>query len=254
MTKENMSEIAEAVQNLYETFARYPRPAVIESCPCGCTKPDATAHLVAVPLQELRFPDLLDYCFSAITTQGTVNDFRYLLPRLLQGIAEEPCGCNPEILFGKLSYAKWQTWPEDEIEAVNAYLRAFWRKALRSFPLEEHLPAFFEIEPVLASIARTGEALDWYLNTWTETPTGEADQLLIQFITMHGEEFSNGRTFSEAFWADSKLQAAALRSWLIRFDTLQRVSNATHFLQSDGFEHLFDPAVQVLRAEAQRTA
>jgi hypothetical protein len=248
-----MSEVTEAVQNLYETFARYPRPDVIESCPCGCTKPDATAHLTAVPLRNLRFAELLDYCFSAIMTQGSVNDFRYLLPRLLQGIAEEQCGCNPEILFGKLSYAKWLTWPEDEIVAVRRYLRALWSKALNTFPLEEHLPAFFEIETMLASIARTGESLDWYLTTWSGTATEEADQHLIQFVTMYGGDFSNGRTFTEAFWADCKPQAAALRRWLLRTDTLQRVTQSAHLLRSDGFEHFFEPAVEILRDEAKKS-
>jgi hypothetical protein len=247
-----MAEIAEAVQKLYETFGRYPRPAVIEICPCGCTKPEATVHLVAAPLRNLRFADLGDYCFSAITTQGSVNDFRYLLPRLLQGIAEEPCGCNPEIVFGKLSCAKWMTWPENEVAAVRTYLKALWRRALISFPLEERLPAFFEIETPLASIAKTAESLDWYLNEWTETTTKEADQHLIQFVTMYGGEFRDGRTLTEAFWADSKPQATALRSWLLRIDTLERVTRAGHLLRSDGFEHLFAPAVKSLREEAQR--
>jgi hypothetical protein len=247
-----MSEVTEAVQNLYETFARYPRPDVIESCPCGCTKPDATTHLVAVPLRNLHFAELADYCFSAITTQGSVNDFRYLLPRLLQGIAEEQCGCNPEILFGKLSYAKWLTWPEDEIAAVRCYLRALWRKALNIFPLEQHLPAFFEIETMLASIARTGESLDWYLTTWSETATEEADLHLIQFVTMNGCEFSDGRTFTEGFWTDCKPQAATLRRWLLRTDTLQRVMQSAHLLRNDGFEHLFEPAVEILRDESKK--
>src|ERR1700761_6105655 len=97
-----MTEMEEAVSLLYDTFARYPCPAVIKSCPCGCTEPEATAHLVTVPLRELRFAELADYSFSAMTTQGSIDDFRYLLPRLLQGIAEEPYSYNPEIFFGKL--------------------------------------------------------------------------------------------------------------------------------------------------------
>jgi len=243
------SEMAKVVRNLYATFARYPCPDVIESCPCGCTKPDAIAHLVALPLRELRLPDLLDFCFSALTTQGSINDFRYLLPRLLQGISEEPCGCNAEILFGKLDYAKWLTWPEDEIAAVRAYLRILWCTALNAFPLEDQLPAFFEIETVLASIAITGESLDFYLTTWTETATSEADQHLLQFVTMFGSDFSGGRTFTQGFWARCQPQAAALRRWLLRPDTLQRIRQAAHLLKNDGFEHLFQPAVEALWRE-----
>ena len=241
-----MTEIEEAVRSLYETFSRYSRPTIIESCPCGCTKPGATDHLTAVPLQMLCFAELADYSISAMTTQGSVEDFRYFVPRLFQGVTEEPYSYNPEVLFEKLRYAKWTNWQDDEIRAVKAYLHALWRKGLASFPLEEHLPAFFEIETLLASIAQTGEELEPYLQVWTETKTKEADEHLIQFVTMQGAEFSEGRTLHEAFWKDSKPQAEALRRWLLQPDTLQRIGNAECLLKRDGFEHLFGPAVEIL--------
>jgi hypothetical protein len=246
----NQPELIAAVEHLYDVFAKYSRPLTIKCCPCGCTKPDATNHLVAVPLREIPFADMLDYCFSAITTQGSVDDFKYLLPRLMQGISEEPCGCNPEILFGKLRIAKWLKWPDDEIRTVQAYLRASWHTALNTFPIEERMPAFCEIETVLASIAVTGEDLEWFLNTWTLAETQEADRNLVQFVTMFGDAFSEGRTFHEAFWAESLPQAIALRDWLLRNDTLQRLQRSTHLLPADGFEQLFQPALEGLLREA----
>jgi hypothetical protein len=242
-----MTKLDEAVEALYATFARYPRPEIIEFCPCGCTKPGATDHLVAVPLRELCFADLIDYCGSAMTTQGTVDDFRYLLPRLFQGVANEPFGSCPEFLFGDLKYAEWKTWPREEIMAVKSYLDALWRKGLRSFPLDGDLPAFsMGIEELLDSIAQTGEPLEPYLQTWTETKTQEADEHLIQFVTMHGDEFSDGQTLNEAFWKNSKPQAGELRRWILHADTLQRIANVTHLLRKDGYEHRFAPAFQVL--------
>jgi hypothetical protein len=223
---------------------------MIEICPCGCTKPGATTHLVAVPLRELRFADLADYSFSAMTTQGSLDEFRYLMPRLFQGVAEEPYSYNPEILFGKLNYAKWMSWHEDEVAAVRTYLQALWQKGLTSFSIKDHLPAFFEEETLLASIAQAGEALEPYLQIWTETRTEEADQHLIQFVTMYGEEFSLGQTLHGAFWENSKSQAEALRKWLLHPNTLQRVTNAASLLRNDGFEHLFEPALKVLRSQS----
>lgn len=241
----------EAIESLYDTFARYPRPTAIEYCPCGCTKPDATVQLVAVPLRELSFSDLDDYSVSAMTTQGSVDDFRYLLPRLLQGITEEPYGYNPEILFGKLAYAKWLNWQEDEIASVRSYLHALWKKGLNNFPLEDCLPAFTEIETLLASIARTGETLEPYLRVWTETRNEEADKHLIQFVTMYGDEFSEGRTLHEAFWEGLQLQAEDLRRWLLQTDTLRRVAGATQLLRNDGYEHLFGPALEILQKQSE---
>src|ERR1700759_162947 len=119
------SELQQAIAGLYETFARYPQPASIHVCPC-CTKADAVAPFIHTPLRSLRFEDLSDFAFSAMTTQGSVDDFRYLLPRLFESVTGEPLACNPESLFGKLSYAKWSTWPSDEIAAIHIYLRALW--------------------------------------------------------------------------------------------------------------------------------
>ena len=245
-----MTELEQAIERLYTTFSRYPRPAKIECCPCGCTKPDATAHLVAVPLRELRFSDLQDYCFSGLTTQGTDDDFRYLLPRLFQGIAFENCSCNPEILFGKLRYARWTDWSNDEAASIKEYLRALWGHGLNSFPLHTHMPAFPEIETLLASIAVTHEDLEGYLRTWSQNTTGEANEHLVQFVTLWGSDFSNGHTFNDGFWKDCKPQADELRNWLIQPDTIQRVVDCSHLLRKDGFEHLFLPALEVLQIES----
>ncbi|MGA9071209.1 MAG: hypothetical protein WB424_13185, partial [Terracidiphilus sp.] len=204
------------------------------------------AHLIEVSLRELRFDDLDDYCFSAMTTQGSIDDFRYLLPRIFQGIAEENCLCAPETIFDKLNYAKWLTWHQDEIVAIRTYLHTLWQVGLNSFPLDRSLPAFCEIESLLASIARTGEALEHYLNIWTETKTLQADENLVQFVTMYGDEFSDGGTMHEAFWEDSKPQADALRVWLLQPDTIRRISNAASLLRNDGYEQLFAPALEVL--------
>jgi len=246
-----MIEVEKAVENLYGAFSRYPRPVKVECCPCGCTKLDASAQLLAVPLRELCFADLTDYCHSAMSTQGSVDNFRYFLPRLFQGITEEPTDATSEILFGKLSCAGWKSWPDDEVRAVRKYLQALWLSGLSSFPIEEHLPAFTEVETLLASIAQTGESLEPYLQIWTETTVREADEHLIQFVTMYGDDFSNGRTLDWAFWEESKAQAVVLREWLLRPDTLQRIDRATHLLRRDGFEHLFKPAFVTLQNEAK---
>ena len=205
---------------------------------------------MALPLKQLHFADLTDYCFSAMTTQGSVDDFRYLLPRLFEGVATEPCGVNLETLFGKLQYAKWTTWPSAEVQVIKTYLRALWEKALNSFPLHEHLPALFEIETMLASIAVAGEALEPYLELWSATQTRAADEHLIQFVTMFGSDFSDGQTFHKAFWANCRPQAKVLRQWLLRPDTLKRIENARDLLREDGFEHLFAPALNILKQQS----
>jgi hypothetical protein len=243
-------KLQESIEVLYKTFARYARPAKIEFCPCGCTKPEDVARLTSVPLRELPFSDLTDYVFSAMTTQGGVDDFRYLLPRLFHGFIEYDYCVNSETIFGKLSYAKWWKWPQDEIQSFRSFLMAVWEVGVSSFPIEKALPNCYEIETLLASISRTGEPLIPYLESWTHHRSWEADQHLLQFVTMHGAGFSNGRTLCEAFWEKAQPQARELRTWLLYPATLQRVRDQAGRLPQDGFEHLFPAALQVLQAES----
>ncbi len=194
---------------------------------------------------------MADFSFSAMTTQGSINDFRYLLPRLFQGITEEEYTYNPEILFDKLEYAKWMTWPEDEIASIKTYMNAFWLEGLNNFPINERFPGFYEIEPLLTCIAVTRVSLEPYLQQWTDLKVKAADEHLIQFVTRYGEDFSGGRTFQEAFWTKSPTQANTLRTWLVSPETIQRIQDSAHLLRDDGFEHLFEPAFAVLQAESK---
>ena len=244
------TELNDAITGLYKAFGSYPRPERIEACPCGCTEPGATKPLVAATLPQLSLHDLANYSFSAMTTQGTVDDFRYLLPRLFEGITEEGFGYDPEVLFGKMRYARWMTWPSHEVLAVRSYLHALWRNALRSFPLQSSMPAFAEIEQVLDSIAQTGEDLSSYLKVWSNVNQESADRHLIQFVTMHGAAFDDGRTLEHGFWQESKQAAQSLRSWLLQPSMIERVIRGAHYLADDGFDHLFAPALSMLQREA----
>jgi hypothetical protein len=244
-------ELRSAICELYDVFGRYPRPSVIDYCPCGCTKPEEVAPLLAVPLLDLPFHSLGNYTFSAMTTQGSVDDFKYFLPRILEGIAQESYCYNPEILFGKLRYGKWLTWNESEITVVRRYLRALWRTGVCAFPLEETLPAFFDIETLLASLATTGGRLEPYLEIWDETNVMESEQHLIRFVTMYGSDLSNGKVLNFGFWEDLPEQAEEIRRWILKPETLERINRSKHLLLKDEDEHLFGPALEILRVESE---
>jgi hypothetical protein len=233
-----------------------------------------------VGLRELPAKDLRNYAFSAMTTQGTLDDFRYFLPRLFEAIVTDLDGICPEVLFGKLRYAEriesqsepgrarifsslrtslfgnagdrgtTKAWSDAAADAIEGYLDAFWRTALGGYPIEGQLPPFFEIETVLACIARAGEPLHAFLESWTRTETLPADQLLIQFVTFHSGSFLEGRTLNEGFWRDCEAQGMELRTWLLRPDTMRRVERCASAVPEDGYEHLFAPALEVLRREA----
>jgi hypothetical protein len=123
----------QAVDGLYAAFAAYPLRSVVGGCPC-CTSPADNIDLHAAPLRELSTDRLRHYGFTAMFTWGDVEDFKHFLPRLLELTATEGfLGPDTESLYGRLAYAKFDTWPEAEQTAVRAFAMAHWRAPLSKF-------------------------------------------------------------------------------------------------------------------------
>ena len=76
-----MTELEKAIECLYSTFARYPRPERIEFCPCGCTAKDATNHLITTALRELREKQLDAYTREQAKREQAVIDDIFLSRR-----------------------------------------------------------------------------------------------------------------------------------------------------------------------------
>ncbi len=148
--------MAAALETLYSVFSGYPLARKIKGCPCCVSDEDKTLLHIR-PLRELTAEDLSRYAFKALTTWGTENDFKHFLPRLLE-LAADPYDLSGEIdvevLFGKLSYAKWRNWPLEEQQAVGLYFSALWQWLL-TLPLEEWV-----LEDYLSAVGRAGEDLD----------------------------------------------------------------------------------------------
>ena len=100
---------------LYEEFENYPLKAKIEGCPC-CELDDAEEGLHRTGLKNLNWDDLGLYIFKAITTFGDEQDFKHFLPRIFELYITEfdDAPYDVGVLFSKLEYAKWRTWPINE--------------------------------------------------------------------------------------------------------------------------------------------
>ncbi len=118
-----------ALAALYRQFAG-PPPAQIEGCPC-CIGKRHVDVLLATPLRELTGQALWGYVSGLFYTVGSVADFRYLLPRILDVSANDLGDANnPEIVLRKLKLAKWQKWSEADQTVVRNVLDAWFEQAL----------------------------------------------------------------------------------------------------------------------------
>ena len=152
--------LTEAVEAIYRTFEMRP-PLSIEGCPC-CIDTRGTDVLLTVPLRQITGQDLWRYVSGAFLTVGGKNDFRYLLPRILEVSVSEPSNANDaEIKLGKLSLAALRSWAADEQLAIEAFIGAWFEQAL-SVDLSEADECWIgrDAESVLCGAGRGGVPME----------------------------------------------------------------------------------------------
>ena len=132
-------QLQSAIRDLYLGFRSYHLGPVITPDTCF---PDSCDErpLRAAPLQLLPTSAFRVYQWKAITTWGSVSDFKHFLPRVCELLAtrrdpNDEALLDPFIIFSKLSYAHWQQWPVHERLSLERYFAVLW-KALLIRPME----------------------------------------------------------------------------------------------------------------------
>ena len=89
------------------------------------------------PLRDLALGEVIHFYDDAMLTWGDVDDFRYLLPRLMELLAvgwcplvgDEDVEWDPFVTdpaLGLFQAGKWWSWPPAERFAVERYLSTLW--------------------------------------------------------------------------------------------------------------------------------
>jgi hypothetical protein len=126
----------DAIERVYSAFSAYPHPRALDGCPC-CTSRQMAQPLVTKPLRVLDGQDLEQYAFKALTTWGTVEDYKYFLPRIIELSVSHDLLWDIEMTLGKLAYADFASWPLHERQAIENLIVDAWMNAVRSSAVEE---------------------------------------------------------------------------------------------------------------------
>jgi hypothetical protein len=200
-----------AIEGLYAAFSGYGVDFPLSACALTVS-PEDQQWLASKPLRELGPYDLAFYSFKAITTFGTVADFKHFLPRIFELVATVPgYPRNPEIVVGgKLAYANWRSWPETEQVAVERYFRALWRDTLAQFR------SVLFADECLGCIAQAVEELGPFLRYWEAAV--ERDQParlhLAEYVCGVVGCLREGRVVG-AFWEDHPERSRQVSTWLL---------------------------------------
>lgn len=119
------SQLSAALESAYAVFERYPQPRRLEAS-CVYGDEDFLSALVSAPLRDLTCDQLGRFAMKALTSVGHLDDYKHFLPRLLDHVVDEGCAylaLAPEEFAERLAYGGWQTWPEQERQAILAVFR-----------------------------------------------------------------------------------------------------------------------------------
>lgn len=209
--------IRDAIQGLYETFRSYRVEFPLQACECCVTDGDQR-RIAAAPLADLSEFDIGRYVYKAVTTFGTVQDFKHFLPRILELQALDPnFRVGGEIVAGKLRCAGWPKWRQDEVDAVDRFLRAFWRHVLET-PESTRL-----IDEALCMVALLAGGLVDYLDCWS-TVLDRSAIARVRTGGFIGGLYPVGSPPSfGAFWGPIPDQEEEVFAWLRRSDVVPRI-------------------------------
>jgi len=203
-----------AIESLYVAFGQYQMPTTSTYCK-HCVTDAEDKRLRSTPLKQLTQEDVARYSFKAISTWGTVEQFKHMLPRLFEIVATERYRYNPEVLFQKPRLGGLPTWPEPEQRALLNFCVALWQEALSHHPLIERLPSFASIDDCLCSIGQILDDLKPLLNSWNENTSSTATLHLVDFAIENACALREGRGLSNAFWDTRRVQMQQVAEWFL---------------------------------------
>ena len=141
-----------------------------------------------------------------MTTVGTVEDFRYFLPRIVEAAVAGDLLVDREVVFGKLQYGNWRTWPLYEQEAIGAFAQA----VAATFASIEYEPG--ELDEWVCSLGRFVDDLGVYLDPLL-SGTAAAKVNLVS-LREYNTDSTGVLELANAFWDGVPGNASAFASWL----------------------------------------
>jgi hypothetical protein len=194
-------QLHEAIEVVYHVFKDVPRPRRIDGCPC-CIDEKGVSILLSKPLRDVLPDELTHYAASVFLTVGSVEDFFYFIPRILEIRAREPyLWPDPEVIFKAFLASGFHSWPSLKKEAVLRYFDATIDDLL------ETDKSGSEIDSWICALGGLHVDLKPYLNKVA------ANKLrLIDFYEVNSGHLIEGR-LANGFWNDAPDEYQLVLNW-----------------------------------------
>jgi hypothetical protein len=239
----------DAIENLYAAFAHCRIGGDFSGCDC-CVGPEHSVKLAATPLRDLTYNDLERYSRKAMSTWGKVNHFKHFLPRLLElSIEHRDDFLDLAVVFGKLKYARFDTWPQRERDAVNRFFDEYWK-----YQLNDSAVGTFKdsIDTVLCSLANALSSVQRFLDVWSATCTDNAKRHFAAFILHNDDTLLKKRCLASAFWDTAGQPHAEVVNWLQSDAVFRLIDGPDDPILADDFAYAW-PQLLAIRSALTAT-
>ena len=166
-----MNALKEAIDELYTAFSRVPKPQHIDGCEC-CADQDDLRRLLSFHVREIP-PDVLSpYAASALLTVGSVDDYKFFIPRILHvHVLDDTFWPDQEITGRAIAKTDVPDWPESQRNALTTFFANVVRHSLhpdRHHQIDSWLCTIaligLDTAPYLSNIAKSEDAVLAYFN------------------------------------------------------------------------------------------
>jgi hypothetical protein len=218
-----------AIEECYNVFSKYPLNSTMEGSPLYEDLQQWNNALTSKPLRELSGEDLSLFIFKAMSTWGTINDFKHYLPRILELTASLDSDIDILIVADKLSYCKWQTWPIDEIAVIKNWCEELWKQIITTAPeiIEVHRNDY------IAGMAALYPHLTELLNTWINSDSENAMANFVCYVYWNNEELLQQKRLPAL---DRKhLQGNIFFEWITSADIIMKLESCYFKYEKSSF-------------------
>ena len=226
LSDDSRTMLNSAIEGLYDAFADYKMSDPLSCCD-HCVTADEVRRLRSASLRELTHDDLWTVATNIVSTMGDGNDYRYFVPRMIEGLTENAL-YDAEIVFSKLPLVGFPSWPVGERAAVNTYLRAQFNADLGIKPGTRGI---WSLGTLLCCIGIAGLDATPYLDAWASSTDESAMQSLIEFSD--ADVSPGGRMLENAFWSDCPANRQII-DWLHQPSTIAFAERAYDRFPLDG--------------------
>jgi hypothetical protein len=197
-------------------------------------------------LRQLSLEDFGTYLTKAITTWGTVDDFKHFLPRLLELFAQyyfKLSTLSPFNLILKLDSANWLTWPESERKSICVLFETLLQTLLEIPYAYYYRPDAFQF---LCEIAGIVADVSPFLQKAEATHSEAANEQLARFLLGEKDkllECNSITLYGAGNFRNDSPQCKQLVAWLKRKAIRDRLEKAFFNCQDPELAKVYSNAV-----------